>query len=37
MIISLFAAVLLLQVVIYLVNALGAKAINELVRVTSID
>ena len=31
MIISLFAAVLLIQTLIYVVNAVGAKAINELV------
>lgn len=29
--VSLFAAVLLLQIVIYTVNAIGAKSINELV------
>ena len=33
MTISLFTAVLLVQIVIYVVNAVGAKAINELVTV----
>lgn len=31
MIVSLFAAVLLIQLLIYVVNAVGAKTINELV------
>lgn len=34
MIVSLFTAVLLVQILIYIVNAVGAKAINELVLLT---
>ncbi len=34
MIISLFSAVLLIQVILFIVNAIGAKAINEAVRET---
>jgi len=37
MIVSLFAAVLLIQTLLFIINAVGAKTINEIVRRTSTD